>query len=172
MRLLDLSKICRLPRSAKRYLLPIAYCLLPIAYCLLPMPGWMHSAAWMHTASECILPLNAFGRRMHSAAGCIRRPMHSAARPGWLPPGPGPLCGAPPPRPRGPPPRGGRRMHRPPNAFGGRMHSAAECIQRQYAFGGSMHSEAVCIQARMQSISLLPIAYHTKFRTFRFFVFF
>ena len=34
--------------------------ILPIAYCLLPMPGWMHSAAWMHTASECILPLNAY----------------------------------------------------------------------------------------------------------------
>ena len=28
-----------------------------------------------------------------------------------------------------------------------RMHTASECIQRQYAFGGSMHSEAVCIQA-------------------------
>ena len=41
-------------------LLPIAYayCLLPIAYCLLP--GWMHSAAWTHTAAECILPPNAY----------------------------------------------------------------------------------------------------------------
>ena len=64
-----------------------------IAYCLLPMPGWMHSAAWMHTASECILPLNAFGRRMHSARG-------------GSPAGPGPLCGAPPPRPLGPATRG------------------------------------------------------------------
>ena len=27
-----------------------------IAYC----PIWMHSAAWMHTASECILPPNAY----------------------------------------------------------------------------------------------------------------
>ena len=60
-----------------------------IAYCLLPMPGWMHSVAWMHPpgpvarhpgrAAECI------GRRMHSAAECIRQPnafrgsMHSEA---------------------------------------------------------------------------------------------
>ena len=83
---------------------------------------------------------------MHSAAECIRRPMpwvrarahgpgprgcgsRSRARPS-SPPGPGP-------GPMGP---GPGPWHGPPNAFGGRMHSAAECIQRQYAFGGSMQS--------------------------------
>ena len=54
--------------------------------------------------------------------------------------------------------------------IGRRMHPAAECIRWPNAFRGSMHSEAVCIrrqyaikaecnQGRMQSISLLPIAY-------------
>ena len=127
----------------------MAYCLLPIAYCLLPMPGWMHSAAWMHTASECILPLNAFGRRMHSAADCIRRPMRLA----W--------GGSPPPRPRAP--LRGPTPPAPPSHPG----RAAECIGRRMlrrpnAFRGSMHSEAVCNQARMQSSPNainLPIAY-------------
>ena len=41
---------------------------------------------------------------------------------------------------------------RPPNAFGRRMHSAADhCIRRPNAFRGRMHSEAVCNQGRMQS---------------------
>ena len=38
-----------------RALLPIAYCLLPIAY------AWLDAYRLrMHTASECILPLNAY----------------------------------------------------------------------------------------------------------------
>ena len=102
---------------------------------------------------------------MHSAAECIRRPMHSAARPGWLGRGAGGVG----PR-RGARGRGGSHPGRAAECIGRRMHSAAECIQRPNAFRGSMHSEAVCIrrqyaikaecnQGRMQSISLLPIAY-------------
>ena len=53
--------------------------ILAIAFCLLPMPGWMY------TASECILPPNAYCLWMHTASECIRRPnafrgsMHSEA---------------------------------------------------------------------------------------------
>ena len=39
------------------------------------------------------------------------------------------------------------------NAYCLRMHTASECIRRQYAI------KAECNQARMQSISLSPIAY-------------
>ena len=88
----------------------------------------------MHTASECIRPLNAFGRRMHSAAD-------SAARPGWLGRGAGGVG----PR-RGARGRGGSHPGRAAECIGRRMHSAAECIQRPNAFRGSMHSEAVCIR--------------------------
>ena len=61
-----------------------------------------------------------------------------AAGPG---PGPGPAA----PRALGPGPWA--RAH----GMGRRMHSAAECIQRQYAFRGSMHSEAVCIRRQYAS---------------------
>ena len=70
---------------------------------------------------------------------------------------------------RGPGP-GGSHPGRAAECIGRRMHLVAECIRRPNAFRGSMHSEAVCNprqyaikaecnQARMQSISLLPIAY-------------
>ena len=93
--------------------------LLPIAYAK-PMPGWMHSA-W----PECILPrLDAFGRRMHSAADAFA--VHG---------GVGPRRGA-----RG---RGGSHSGvGPPNA------------SRPDAFGGRMHpAEAVGIQARPNASS-------------------
>ena len=101
------------------YLFTYLHC---IAYCLCQAYAWLDAfgLAWMHS----VLP------------GCIRRPRPWS---GWAE---GPWGGGAPqrgPGPGGEPPRAGRRMHRPPNAFGGRMHSAAECIQRQYAFGGSMH---------------------------------
>ena len=73
--------------------------------------------------------------------------MHSAAGPGGV----APRRGA---RGRGGshPGRAAECIRR-PNAVGGRMHSEAVCIRRQYAI------KADCNQARMQSISLLPIAY-------------
>ena len=104
-------------------LLPIAYCLLPIAYCLLPIAyldafgGLDAYCLRMHTASECMLPLNAFGRRMHSAADAFGGPPGVAGRGAG---GVGPCRGA----------RGREGSH---------PGRAAECIQRQYAFGGSMH---------------------------------
>ena len=77
---------------------------------------------------------------------CIR-----AGPGGWGPAeGPGAGGGA---TPGGPPNASAAECIRRPNAFGGRMHSEAVCIPRQYAI------KAECNQARMQSISLLPIAY-------------
>ena len=112
-----------------------------IAYCL-----------GMHTASECILPRNAYCLGMHSAAGCIQWPGQPPGRPPGRPAA-SPLINQYSMRPGGR--AGGRAAEciRRPNAFGGRMHSEAVCIPRQYAI------KAECNQARMQSISLLPIAY-------------
>ena len=60
---------------------------------------------------------------------------------------------------------GGRTAGRAAECIGRRMHPAAECIRRPNAFRGSMHSEAVCNEGRMQSISLLPIAYYISIKT-------
>ena len=117
--------------------MPIAYCLLPIfTHYLLPI-------------TYCLLPSHYLPKQAQVHA---------------MGPGPGPLgppwLGAVPHRgagggatPGGPPNASAAECIRRPNAFSGRMHSEAVCIRRQYAI------KAECNQGRMQSISLLPIAY-------------
>ena len=100
--------------------LDIAYCLLRIALLPIALFGCIRRPG-------CILPLNAYCLRMHTASECIRLPNAF-----------------------------GRRMHSAADAFGGPPGvapppSAAEYIQRPNAFRGSIHSEAVCI--RMQYAS-------------------
>ena len=124
--------ILRSRRSASALFLPAKFRgPLIIAYSLLPIAYYLLPIAY------CLLP-NVIAYCL-CLAGCIRRPGCTL----------------------------------PPNAYCLRMHTASECIRPPNAFGRRMHSAADAFggppgvagrpggsnQARMQSISLLPIAY-------------